>query len=127
MIPTPRLTGRSLCLGLGVLTVIASSAACAKHTTKPSLNLVWQDEFSGPAGQLPDSSRWTFDVGTDWGNGQIEYDTSRPENVSLDGVGDVISREPVVHRQDRVDPVRWIHGLVGHHTPGSLSDAVSDR
>jgi beta-glucanase (GH16 family) len=49
--------------------------------------VVWQDEFEGPAGQSPDPSKWRFDIGTDWGNAQLEYDTDRPENVSLDGEG----------------------------------------
>ncbi len=57
--------------------------------------LSWQDEFDGPAGELPDTSRWTFDVGTDWGNQQLEYDTDRPENASLDGAGHlaIVARE----------------------------------
>jgi beta-glucanase (GH16 family) len=49
--------------------------------------LVWSDEFSGPAGASPSATRWAFDVGTDWGNAQLEYDTARPSNVSLDGQG----------------------------------------
>jgi len=50
--------------------------------------LVWSDEFDGPAGQSPDPSRWTYDVGgSGWGNDQLEFDTARPENVSLDGAG----------------------------------------
>jgi beta-glucanase (GH16 family) len=49
--------------------------------------LAWQDEFDGPAGRLPDPTKWRFDIGTDWGNAQLEYDTDRPENVSLDGEG----------------------------------------
>ena len=49
--------------------------------------LTWEDEFDGPKGQLPDASKWQFDVGTGWGNHQLEYDTDRPENVSLDGNG----------------------------------------
>jgi beta-glucanase (GH16 family) len=50
--------------------------------------LVWADEFEGPAGQLPDPSRWSFDVGgSGWGNQQLEYDTDRSENASLDGDG----------------------------------------
>jgi beta-glucanase (GH16 family) len=49
--------------------------------------IVWQDEFDGPSGQLPDPDKWRFDIGTDWGNAQLEYDTDRPENVSLDGNG----------------------------------------
>jgi beta-glucanase (GH16 family) len=54
--------------------------------------VVWQDEFDGAAAQAPDPARWRFDVGTGpngdgWGNGQEEFDTARPENVSLDGQG----------------------------------------
>jgi beta-glucanase (GH16 family) len=52
--------------------------------------LLWHDEFDGPAGQLPDSTRWQFDVGTDWGNLQLEYDTNRARNVSLDGHGNLV-------------------------------------
>lgn len=51
--------------------------------------LSWQDEFEGPVGQSPDTARWRFDIGTDWGNNQLEYDTSRPSNVSLDGNGNL--------------------------------------
>ena len=51
--------------------------------------LVWQDEFDGPAGQSPDPAKWTYDIGTDWGNAQLEFDTDRPENVSLDGEGNL--------------------------------------
>ncbi|MFK7936676.1 MAG: glycoside hydrolase family 16 protein, partial [Saprospiraceae bacterium] len=33
-------------------------------------NLVWSDDFEGPAGQLPDDTKWAFDIGTGWGNNQ---------------------------------------------------------
>lgn len=50
--------------------------------------LVWADEFDGEAGSLPDDTEWSFDVGGHgWGNEQLEYDSDRPENVSLDGEG----------------------------------------
>ncbi|MGD9140088.1 MAG: glycoside hydrolase family 16 protein [bacterium] len=52
------------------------------------LELVWEDEFEGPAGQLPDADKWGYDIGgSGWGNAQLEYDTDRPTNVSLDGEG----------------------------------------
>ena len=51
--------------------------------------LAWSDEFDGPAGELPSAANWAFDIGTDWGNAQLEYDTDRPENVSLDGNGNL--------------------------------------
>lgn len=87
MTPTRGRIGSSVMLGLCALALFASGTACAKNPTKTDWTLVWQDEFDGPAGQLPDPSRWVFDIGTDWGNSQLEYDTARPENVSLDGSG----------------------------------------
>jgi beta-glucanase (GH16 family) len=83
------LIGRTLALAAGALGLVVCTAACSNHPTKPNWKLAWSDEFDGPAGQLPDSRNWAFDVGTDWGNGQLEYDTSRPENVSLDGAGNL--------------------------------------
>ncbi|MCU0644802.1 MAG: glycoside hydrolase family 16 protein [bacterium] len=60
-------------------------------------NLVWQDEFNGSVGQLPDSTKWELQIGdgtlyglpTGWGNNQLEYVTDRPANVSLDGNGNL--------------------------------------
>ncbi|MEL6987195.1 MAG: glycoside hydrolase family 16 protein [Bacteroidota bacterium] len=51
--------------------------------------LVWEDEFNGPEGQLPDAAKWQFDIGTNWGNQQLEFDTDRAENASLDGDGNL--------------------------------------
>ena len=65
-------------------------AGCSTTLSGPlTYGLIWSDEFEGQAGQLPDSTKWQFDIGTDWGNEQLEYDTNRPENVSLDGSGNL--------------------------------------
>ena len=59
----------------------------------PNYQLVWQDEFDGPAGQSPDSTNWTYDIGTGdngWGNQELQYYTNRPENISLDGNGNLV-------------------------------------
>jgi beta-glucanase (GH16 family) len=49
---------------------------------------VWSDEFEGPSGQAPDSATWRHDVSGDgFGNNQLEFDTDRTENASLDGEG----------------------------------------
>ena len=59
----------------------------------PNYQLVWQDEFDGPAGQSPDATKWTFDMGTGdngWGNQELQYYTDRQENVSLDGKGNLV-------------------------------------
>lgn len=54
--------------------------------------LVFEDDFEGPAG-TPPSDMWVYDLGNGrdgWGNLQLEYDTNRPENVSLDGQGNLV-------------------------------------
>jgi beta-glucanase (GH16 family) len=59
----------------------------------PEWQLVWQDEFDGTAGQSPDQTKWTFDIGTGdngWGNQELQYYTNRAENVSLNGEGNLV-------------------------------------
>ncbi len=56
--------------------------------------LVWSDEFNGPDGSRPDPAKWKFDVGGDgWGNEEIEYYTSRPENSFIRGGNLVIQAQ----------------------------------
>ncbi len=58
-----------------------------------SWQLVWSDEFDGLAGTSPDPTKWTYDIGTGsngWGNQELEYYTNRPENVSMDGNGNLV-------------------------------------
>lgn len=86
---------------LSVLVTIAATIiiSCSESTgpDEREWELVWKDEFNGPAGQLADSTKWTPQIGDGslyglppgWGNGQLEYDTGRPENVSLDGEGNL--------------------------------------
>jgi beta-glucanase (GH16 family) len=79
----------------GMLVFLAASLVFAgcNRSSEPvaqEWQLRWQDEFEGVAGESPNSTRWRFDIGTDWGNAQLEYDTDRPENVSLDGNGHLV-------------------------------------
>jgi len=74
-------------LGMVVVTMTIQSCSDNPASSERNWELVWSDEFSGPAGQSPDSTKWDYDIGTNWGNNQLEYDTDRPENVSLDGQG----------------------------------------
>ena len=54
-------------------------------------NLTWSDEFAGSSGTSPDDTKWVFDTGGEpqWGNQEWQYYTDRPENVSLDGAGNL--------------------------------------
>ena len=50
-------------------------------------NLVWSDEFNSTS---VDTNRWSFDIGTGppypgWGNSELEYYTSRTQNVYVAG------------------------------------------
>ena len=73
--------------------IIIPSCDTSTEPDIPNYQLVWQDEFDGPAGQNPDSTNWTYDIGTGdngWGNQELQYYTNRPENISLDGNGNLV-------------------------------------
>jgi beta-glucosidase len=53
--------------------------------------LIWSDEFDGPAGALPDGTKWGYEIGGGgWGNAELQYYTDRPENAALDGAGALV-------------------------------------
>ena len=73
-------------------TLISCEVEPIQEIEERSWNLVWSDDFDGPAGQAPDASKWTYDIGrgdNGWGNEEAQYYTDRPENVSLDGEGNL--------------------------------------
>jgi len=53
-------------------------------------NLTWRDEFDGAAGTSADNAKWRLKVGPNGANGELEYYTSRPQNVTLDGNGNLV-------------------------------------
>jgi beta-glucanase (GH16 family) len=53
--------------------------------------LTWSDEFNGPAGSPPDSSKWKYDIGgSGWGNNEQQYYTSSTSNSAHDGNGNLV-------------------------------------
>jgi len=53
-------------------------------STSPTYQLVWSDEFSGPDGSAPDATKWAIQTGGNgWGNHELEYYTTRPQNVQV--------------------------------------------
>jgi beta-glucanase (GH16 family) len=72
-----------------IITGVSIASCDLGGSEESEWELIWQDEFEGPAGQKPDANKWVYDIGTDWGNAQLEYDTDRPENASLDGEGNL--------------------------------------
>ena len=76
---------------LCLLIVSATFISCEEDSLikERDWQLVWEDNFEGAAGESPDAAKWKYDIGTDWGNQQLEFDTDRPENVSTDGAGNL--------------------------------------
>jgi beta-glucanase (GH16 family) len=54
----------------------------------PATRPVFDDEFNGPAGSLPDPNHWTYDLGPGWD--QLADYTDRAANVSLNGQGQLV-------------------------------------
>jgi beta-glucanase (GH16 family) len=84
-----RLCARLLSFVRPALPALLLSAGFSSSIPAAEWVLIWSDEFDGPAGQVPQSARWDYNIGTDWGNAQLEYDTDRASNVSLDGNGNL--------------------------------------
>jgi beta-glucanase (GH16 family) len=68
--------------------VIAKSAGgqtisqSAQVTVVVKVALLWSDEFDTPGS--PDPSKWGYDLGAGgWGNNELEYYTSRPDNATV--------------------------------------------
>lgn len=60
---------------------------------KRTWKLEWSDEFNGQKGASPEASKWSYDIGTGlngWGNQELQYYTNRPENISMDGSGNLV-------------------------------------
>lgn len=76
--------------GLLVMALATSCGSSDSEVSPERWTLVMADEFEGEAGTPPDPTLWTYDVGGDgWGNDQLEFNTDRIENVSLDGQGNL--------------------------------------
>ena len=87
---------RSLLL-LPVLAACAGAPTQGRSTTTSDTTssnapreIVWADEFEGPAGAPADPARWVADTGGGgWGNQERQYYTPR-ENAALDGQGHLV-------------------------------------
>ena len=84
------------CLGMLALLLMSMKGpeAWADVPTMPGWTLQFSDDFNGPQGELPSPALWWFDLGhgypgaaANWGTHEVEANTARPENVSLDGQG----------------------------------------
>lgn len=72
--------------------LVSCNSSLEQKIDKKEYQLVWSDDFSGAAGQLPDATKWTYDLGNNngWGNQELQTYTNNPANVSLDGNGNLV-------------------------------------
>jgi beta-glucanase (GH16 family) len=100
-------------VGLSVRTHAQETASDSKAAR---WSLVWNDEFNGPNGSALDRSKWVFDIGADvWGNQELEYYTSRPQNVFIQDGNLVIE----ARRENYKGP----DGVSKNYTSGRLKTA----
>lgn len=99
----PRPLRRALLAVVGALGLTAAAATAAVPTASAAAppppsgwNQVFVDDFDGAAGSGVNTSAWRYATGkgypggpANWGTGEIETMTSSPENVSLDGNGNL--------------------------------------
>jgi len=94
-IPTlfsPTLSG-SFLLAAAVLFFSGCNPDEAQNLEGRDFRLTWSDDFDGAAGTAPDAANWTYDLGrgdNGWGNEELQAYTDSPENVALDGNGNLV-------------------------------------
>ncbi len=78
--------------GLGLAAEAHQSGANLPAAPQAGWKLSWSDEFNGPDGSPPDPGKWSVVTGGNgFGNHELEYYTSRPENVQVRGGSLVIT------------------------------------
>ncbi len=84
-------------IGLLLLLTVLFTFGCevedVQKLDKTNWQLTWSDDFDGAGGELPDATKWNFDIGNGangWGNAELQSYTSNPENVSTDGQGNLV-------------------------------------
>jgi Glycosyl hydrolases family 16 len=74
-----------------------STAKCPDTTWK----LVWGDDFDGASGSAVDGSKWAYDSGPNWYNGELQTYTTGNTNASLDGSGNLVIEARAEAREGR--------------------------
>jgi len=76
---------RRIALALLFLISVVSAAQIAQPS-RPGWTLAWSDEFNASDGSPVDTSKWVIETGGNgWGNQELEYYTTRPQNAFQQG------------------------------------------
>ena len=76
----------------GGMAGMAGTAGTAPSVRCPDTtwSLTWGDDFDGASGSAVDSSKWAYDSGPNWYNGELQYYAAGTDNASLDGDGNLV-------------------------------------
>jgi beta-glucanase (GH16 family) len=97
-------------LAVALLSLSCGGGATLQSPPAKGFTVVWSDEFSGPDGSSPDSSKWAYDLGGNgWGNNELESYTNRTQNVQIKSGNLVITAV----KEDYADPK---DGVLRHFT-----------
>ncbi|WP_405061118.1 family 16 glycosylhydrolase [Kribbella sp. NBC_01505] len=78
-------------VGTSLLQAPAQAKQQAPQAADAVLATTFEDNFDGPAGQAPDSSKWRYDIGgSGWGNDERQYYTNSTRNSAKDGAGNLV-------------------------------------
>ncbi|TDD48752.1 glycosyl hydrolase family protein [Kribbella antibiotica] len=78
-------------VGTSLLQAPAQAKQEAAQAPAAALATTFEDNFDGPAGQAPDSSKWRYDIGgSGWGNDERQYYTNSTRNSAKDGNGNLV-------------------------------------
>jgi beta-glucanase (GH16 family) len=87
--------GQLLLAGSLCVVFLFSFNSCKKEAVQTlpqrEWELVWSDDFNGTAGNAPDNTKWSFDLGGGgWGNNELQVYTNNANNIKLDGSGKLV-------------------------------------
>lgn len=78
-------------VGLLLITATGCKQDAVQTLPQRDWELTWSDDFTGAAGTAPNATKWSYDIGGNgWGNSELQYYTSRPSNIQLDGNGNLV-------------------------------------
>ena len=97
-------------------------------TKKPVLKLLWHQEFSGKAGQTPNSKIFNYDLGGDSGWGNLEHEAYVDDHAKTDGSkqGNLVI-SATRYNPDLTSPGAPIYYTCPINTLGSACEFLSSR
>ena len=100
-----------LCILIVGFTFITCEKDAVQKLPEREWTLVWSDEFDETLVSKPNSSKWSYDIGTGidgWGNNELQYYTDRLDVVSTDGNGNL----NIVAKNESLGGMNYISGRI---------------